>query len=258
MVLVRRGSGSDHLPRVESPRRRAVLSPMIPMHEETHLHRSPPHDDWMTGPISRRAVLVAGATAAGVALAGCGSFGGGSTPDPAPIDNGDGDTPESETTQVRSTRTGSIQFVGSAPEQHDTIQSAVDAAAPGGRVSVTLSYDSSLESWPVVSETVVTVEADGLLPEIEIPNGPTGSSSTRTTNARRGRSSGASRSRVALAGSRSGERSSRNCTTATPRIARTSPTRSRTPSRPTARRAGPERTPSNSTAARRTEPVKRG
>lgn len=143
------------------------------MHDETDLHRDAAHDDWMTNPVPRRSVLVAGATAVGAALAGCASLGRRSTPsgpDPVPSDvEQDGDTPESETTRMDPTRTDSVQFVGSAPEQHDTIQAAVDAAAPGGRVSITLSYDPSLEKWPVVSEKVLVVESDGLLP-IEVPD----------------------------------------------------------------------------------------
>lgn len=138
------------------------------------VHRRPAHDDWMTYPVSRRAVLVAGATAGATGLAGCGS-----APDPAPPDDGrdgeqGGDGSENETTQMPPTRTDSVQFVGSDSTHHETIQAAVDAAGRGGRVRITRSYDPSLEEWPVVSGTVLTVEADALAPGIEVPDGRDG------------------------------------------------------------------------------------
>ncbi|MFB6105553.1 MAG: right-handed parallel beta-helix repeat-containing protein [Halobacteriaceae archaeon] len=72
------------------------------------------------------------------------------------------------------TRSDSTQYVGAAPDHHDTIQAAVDAASPGGTVHVTPEYDSSLERWPVVAEAAVTVEAGGLRPEIAVADGRDG------------------------------------------------------------------------------------
>ncbi|MDX1745348.1 MAG: right-handed parallel beta-helix repeat-containing protein [Halobacteriales archaeon] len=147
------------------------------MHDETHRRRDRAHEHWRADPVSRRSILAAGATAFGAALAGCASFGRRSTPGSDAVPHGvegDADDSESETRQMASTRTASVQFVGSAPEQHDTIQAAVDAAVPGGRVSITQSYDPSLERWPVVSRKVLVVETDGLLPEIEVPAGSDG------------------------------------------------------------------------------------
>jgi nitrous oxide reductase accessory protein NosL len=72
-------------------------------------------------PLTRRTVLVAGASAAAVALAGCtsSSFGGGSTPDPIALDAGQACDNCGMIIQKHPGPVGQVFFADNAPEGHD-------------------------------------------------------------------------------------------------------------------------------------------
>lgn len=130
-----------------------------------HARHYTAYGDGSDRPATRRRVLQAGAAAAALGLAGCASLRNRPTDDTIPLDDEhDSEDHGGGTPRAVQAGSGAVHVVGSAPTDHDTIQAAFDAAAPGDLVNVTQSYDPSGETWPVVSKKVLTVEADGQLP----------------------------------------------------------------------------------------------
>ena len=211
-----------------------------------HARHYTAYGDGSDRPATRRRVLQAGAAAAALGLAGCASLRNRPTDDTIPLDDEhDSEDHGGGTPRAVQAGSGAVHVVGSAPTDHDTIQAAFDAAAPGDLVNVTQSYDPSGETWPVVSKKVLTVEADGQLP---------GSDGIVFDTDNR-RPPGPVLRDVPITGGARGIvfriRISRIRTAVSSGVVRASPVRSRTPSRPTVGPIGVRRTPSNCTAVRR-------
>lgn len=167
---------------------------MVPMHEETHptshVHTYGTDPDYdrldrdRDSPVSRRTALVAGASAAAVALAGCTSFGGGSAPDPIALDAGQACDNCGMIVQKHPGPVGQVFFEDNSPEGHgnpayfDALKQCMfpyrlERESRGWTVAAQYVTDYSAVDYDVTTEggdTYVSshVEADAFAPAEEL------------------------------------------------------------------------------------------